>query len=304
MSKPVPAAQSAVAVTHPEKVLWPDDGITKGDLVGYYRAVAGTVLAHLRGRPLVLKPFPRGVNAPAYYRQSLPRTAPEWLPRYHYTARADGGVNDMAMADSEDALIWLANQAAIELHPWLSRTDAPQQPDFVVFDLDILRAELFERALEVALLLRDALAEMGLRGYPKTTGGDGMHVYVPLDRGPDFARTRAFANAVAVRLERERPRLIATVSAMVGREEKVLVDYAQNALGKTTVAAYSVRPRPGATVSTPLAWDEVEAGRVRPGDFTIRTVPERLARRGDLFAPVLAGGQSLPSNAESAGAKR
>lgn len=293
----------AVEVTHPERVLWPDDGITKGDLASYYTGVADIVLAHVRGRPLVLKPYPRGINAPAYYRQSLPKTAPDWLPRYSYTARADGGVNEMALADSEEALLWLANQAAIELHPWLSRTDAPEQPDFVVFDLDVLRPELFEKALQVALLLRDALNEMGLHGYPKTSGGDGVHVYVPIERGPSYTQTRSFANAVAVRLERVHPTLVSTASAMAGREQKVLVDYAQNALGKTTVAAYSVRPRPGATVSTPITWDEVEAGKLHPGDFTIRTVPQRLAQRGDLFAPVLEGGQTLPTGIDGAESK-
>ena len=301
MSRP---AHPAVEVTHPERVLWPEDGITKGDLAAYYKSVADTVLAHVQGRPLVLKPYPRGIYAPAYYRQTLPKTAPEWLPRYLYTARADGGVNEMALADSEDVLMWLANQAAIELHPWLSRTDAPEQPDFVVFDLDILQAERFDQALRVALLLRDALAEVGLRGYPKTTGGDGVHVYVPIERGPSYASTRSFANALAVRLEREYPKLISTASAMAGREQKVLVDYAQNALGKTTVAAYSVRPRPGAPVSAPLTWDEVEAGKVHPSDFTIRTAPRRLAQLGDLFAPVLGGGQSLPTDADATASKK
>lgn len=296
----MPVFRPGRLVTHPEKVLWPDDGITKGDLAAYYHAVTATVLPHVRDRPLVLKPYPRGINAPAYYRQSLPATAPPWLPRYRYTPRADGGVNEMAMVDSERALLWLVNQSAIELHPWLSRIDAPTRPDFVVFDLDILRPELFERALHVALLLRDALRELGLRGYPKTSGGDGVHVYVPIARGPRYAETRAFARAVARRLGRAHPTLIATESAMAGREEKVLIDYAQNAMGKTTASVYSVRPRPGATVSTPLTWEEVAAGTLRPADFTIRTVPERLQRLGDRFAPVLAGGQTLPSLPDNA----
>jgi bifunctional non-homologous end joining protein LigD len=145
---------------------------------------------------------------------------------------------------------------------------------------------------------------MGLHGYPKTSGGDGVHVYVPIERGPTYAATRSFANTLAVRLEGEHPELVSTLSAMAGREQKVLVDYAQNALGKTTVAAYSVRPRPCATVSTPLTWDEVEAGKIRPADFTIRTVPERLKQHGDLFAPVLGGGQVLPTDADGAASKK
>ncbi len=287
----------AVSVTHPDKVLWPAEGITKGDLIAYYRTVAPLLLPHIAHRPLVLRPFPNGVTAKGYYRQSLPSTAPAWLLRYHHVAKADQRPNDMLVVDGEPALVWLANQAAIEVHPWLSRTDRPERPDYVVFDLDIVRPELFPRALEVALLVRDELARRGLDGCPKTSGGDGVHVYVPIRRGPSYDTTREWAHALAVRLERDRPELIATESGIAGREDKVLVDYTQNALGRTTVAPYSVRPRPGATVSAPLTWQEVEEGRLRPGDFTIHTLPERVARVGDLFRRALDGGQKLAGQA-------
>ena len=283
-----------VAVTNPDKPLWPAEGITKADLVAYERAVAPALLPHLRARPLVMKPYPNGITGKFFYRQTLPRSAPAWLPRYRYTAKADGRVNEMPVVDGEAALVWLANQAAIELHAWLSRTDRPDQPDYVVFDLDIVRPELFPRVLRVALLIREELERLGLRGYPKTSGGDGLHVYVPIERAPQYDATRAWAEELARRLGQAHPELIATESVIEGREEKVLIDYAQNSLGRTTVAAYSARPKAGATVSTPLHWDEVEQGQVRPADFTLRTVPQRLAELGDLFAPVLAGGQALP----------
>lgn len=282
-----------VAITNPDKVLWPADAITKGDLIAYYRAVAPVLLPHILDRPLVLKPYPDGIAGKSFYRQTLPRSAPDWLPRYRHAAKADGRINEMPVLDGEAALVWVANQAAIELHPWLSRTDRPKQPDYVVFDLDIVRPELFDRVLAVALLLRDELARLGLTGHPKTTGGDGLHVYVPIARGPEYEHTRAWAQALAERLERAHPALVSTDVGLSGREEKVLVDYAQNSLGRTTVAPYSVRPRPGATVSAPLTWQEVEEGRVRPAHVTLRTMPERLAAAGDLFAPVLAGGQTL-----------
>ncbi len=283
-----------VTVTHPDKVLWPADGITKGDLVGYYRAVAPVLLPHLRDRPLVMRPFPGGIEGPSYYRQTLPRTAPAWLPRYRYTARSDRRVNAMPIVDGEAALVWLANQAAIELHPWLSRIDRPDAPDYVVLDLDVSGVERFPLALEAALLVRAELERLGLRGYPKTSGGDGVHVYVPIARGPDYETTRRWAESLALRLEQSHPALITTALRVAGRETRVLIDYAQNALGRTTVAPYSARPRPSAPVSAPLTWDEVAGGRVRPGDFTLRTMPARIAAAGDLFAPVLAGGQSLP----------
>jgi bifunctional non-homologous end joining protein LigD len=284
-----------VTVTHPDKVLWPEDGITKGDLIAYYREMAPVILPHVRGRPLVMRPFPRGIHGPAYYRQTLPKSAPAWLPRFRHVAKADGHANEMPVIDDLSVLLWLANQAAIEVHPWLSRVDRPEQPDFVVFDLDIERPENFPVALRVALFLHEALARIGVRSYAKTSGGDGVHVYVPIARGPRYEETRAWAQAVAETLERARPDLVTTRLRRDGREEAVLVDYAQNALGRTTVAVYSVRPRPGAPVSTPLTWDEVAAGAVRPGDFTMRTVLERVRRLGDLFAPVLAGGQRLPA---------
>ena len=285
---------AASLVTNPGKVLWPESGLTKGDLIAYYQAVAPALLTHLRDRPLVMKPYPNGITGRFYYRQTLPKTAPAWLPRWQHAPRVDSVPNQMPMVDDLASLTWLANQAAIEMHPWLSRTDAPDQPDYVVFDLDVLDAALFARALEVALLVRDAVEAQGLAAYPKTTGGDGIHIYVPIRRGPDFEQTRAWALAQAESLAAAKPDLISTVSRTAGRETRVLIDYAQNALGKTTVAPYSVRPRPGAPVSMPLTWEEVAAGRVRPADFTMRTAPARLAARGDLFAPVLHGTAALP----------
>lgn len=281
------------AVTHPDKVLWPAEGITKGDLIAYYRAVAPSLLPHLHDRPLVMRPYPNGITRPSYVRQTLPRSAPAWLPRYEHIAKADGRPNLMPLVQDEADLVWLVNQNAIELHPWLSRVDQPDHPDYVVFDLDVTDAARFPLALHVAGLLHAELERLGLRSYPKTTGGDGVHVYVPITRGPDYDITRSWAEQLALRMQRAHPDLVATDARLEGRAERVLIDYAQNALGRTTVAVYSVRPRPGATVSTPLTWDEVAAGRVRPAGFTIRTVPARIAATGDLFAPVLAGGQGL-----------
>lgn len=286
-------------LTNPGRLLWPEEGITKGDLAAYYERVAPVLLPHLQDRPLVMRPIPAGIGGRSFYRQNLPKTAPAWLPRFTHVAAVDRQPNAMPVAGSLPALRWLVNQAAIEMHPWLSRVDQPDQPDFVVFDLDIVRPALFARVLKVALLLRLELARLGLTGYPKTSGGDGLHVYVPITRGPSFGQTHAFALALAERLAATEPDLISTDPRPSHRAAQVLVDYAQNARGHTTVAAYSVRPRPGAPVSTPLTWDEVERGRVRPGAFTMQTVPERLAALGDLFAPVLRGGQPLPAEVDA-----
>jgi bifunctional non-homologous end joining protein LigD len=241
-----------------------------------------------------MKPFPNGIDGRFYFRQSLPKSAPPWLPAWTHTPRADAQPNRMPLVQDVASLTWLANQAAIEMHPWLSRIDAPDQPDYVVFDLDILDPALFPRLLKASLLVRQAIERRGLTAYAKTTGGDGLHLYVPIRRGATFDATREWALSLAESLRDAHPDTFSTESRIARREQLILIDYAQNALGKTTVAPYSVRPRPGATVSMPLTWDEVEAGRVTPADFTIRTAPARIEERGDLFAPVLAGSQSLP----------
>jgi bifunctional non-homologous end joining protein LigD len=290
-----PPSDPLALLTSPDKLLWPEDGYTKRDLITYYAAVAPMLLPHLHDRPLVLKPYPSGIAGPFYYRQTLPKTAPPWLPRYQHIAKADASPNDMPLAQNLAALVWVANQVAIELHPWLSRTDEPDQPDYVVFDLDILDAALFPQALEAALHLRAEVERRGFTCYAKTTGGDGLHIYVPIRRGPTYDATRAWALAVADTLREAHPALFSTESRIAGRERLVLIDYAQNALGKTTVAPYSVRPRPGAPVSMPLTWEEVASGRIRPSDFTLRTAPTRIAGRGDLFAPVLEGTAELPA---------
>ena len=290
----VPAPGRGVVTTNPEKVLWPEDGYTKQDLIDYYQEVAPLLLPHLRDRPLVMKPYPNGIAGRFYYRQTLPKTAPPWLPRWEHVPRVNANPNLMPLAQDIDALTWLANQAAIEMHPWLSRIDAPELPDYAVFDLDVLDGRLFAKALEAALLVRRAVEAQGLAAYAKTTGGDGIHIYVPIRRGPTFEQARDWALDLAESLCAANGRLFSTESRIAGREELVLTDYAQNAMGKTTVAPYSVRPRPGAPVSAPLTWEEVEQGQIRPGDFTIRSAPARLRERGDLFAPVLGGTVELP----------
>jgi bifunctional non-homologous end joining protein LigD len=199
----------------------------------------------------------------------------------------------MPLAQDLAALTWLANQAAIEMHPWLSRVDAPEQPDYVVLDLDILEPAFFPRLLEASLIVREAVERHGLAAYPKTTGGDGLHLYVPIRRGALFDDTRGWALALANALRDAHPDVFSIESKIAGRERLVLIDYAQNALGKTTVAPYSVRPRPGATVSMPVTWEDIKEGEIRPADFTIRTAPARIRERGDLFAPVLDGSEPL-----------
>ena len=274
-----------VRVSNLDKLFWPSLGLTKRELLAYYLDLSPEVLPYLHGRPLVLKAYPDGADGPYYFRQDLPQYAPAWLRRYETQPVSRRRTKRMPIVEDRASLVWLANQGAIELHPWLSTVAAPERPDYVMFDLDVESVEYFSLALEAASLLRAMLGRLDVQAFPKTSGGNGLHVLIPIATLYSFDETRAWVRAVAERLQQRHPQLVTTSSARQGREKKVLVDYAQNGFGKTTVAPYSVRPRPEATVSAPLSWAEVEAGRVRPADFWIGSLRRRVEEHGDLFTP-------------------
>ena len=275
------------------KVLWPEPGLTKADLINYYVEVSPYLLPHLRGRPFIMRPFPNGAGGRSYYRWELPDYAPAWLHHWVYEPRGEGRLIDMLVIDGLPELIWAANQACIELHPWLSRTDLPEYPDRALFDLDPGREAGFLACLEAAGWLHTTLQELGVRSYAKTSGRDGLHILVPLERRYLFREVRAWVQAVAREVVAAHPAVLTLDKDLQRRRGRVLIDYSQNGLGKSLVAPYSARATPQATVSAPLTWEEVAAAQVRPTDFTLLTVPQRLRRIGDLLAP-LAEGQLLP----------
>lgn len=268
-------------VSHLDKVFWPDDGFTKGDLIRYYLAVAPWMLPHLRGRPLVLTRWPDGIEGKRFYQKDCPDHAPPWVPTFPF-AHADH-TNRYVLADSPAVLGWLAQLGVIEIHPWQSRTDAPERPDRCVFDLDPSDGVPFEEAVRVAFLVRQVLARWGLEAFPKTSGATGVHLVLPVARKYRYAELARFVDAVAGLIHRADPRGT-TRERTVARRHGVYLDHLQNALGKTVAGAYSVRPRPGAPVSAPVTWDELP--RVRPEQFTIATVPGRLRARGDPMAGI------------------
>ena len=277
----VRAAVNALALSNATKPLWPS-GFTKGEMADYYRLVAPALLPHLRGRPTTLRRFPDGVEAGGWYQLQWPKGSPAWLPR----ARVRDF--ELALVEDEASLLWAANLAAIELHPLLARAAEPERPTALVFDLDPGEPADLEDACAVALLIRDELDRLGLRSCPKTSGSLGLHVYVPLNTPTSFDATKALARAVAERLP---PHRVVTTQSRARRAGKVLVDWLQNDAARSTVAPYSLRAAPYPTVSTPLTWEEVEAGA---GYFLPGHVLDRLERVGDLFAPVLALEQRLP----------
>ncbi len=282
-----------VPLTSADRVLFPDDGITKGDLFAYYDAVAPVLLPHLRRRPFTMKRYREGVAGEGFFQKQAPKGMPSWIrTRQFRTFRREGGSRlvDFPLVDSREALLWMVQMHCIDMNAWYSRVDRPDRPDYVVFDLDPPDGG-FALAVRVAHLVREALADLDLRSYVKTSGADGIHVLVPIARRSTFEETYEFAERVSRSLEERHPGLV-TTEWLKRKREGVLVDHRQNGWGKTIASVYSVRPRPGAPVSTPLRWEELTED-LTPRQFGMREVLARVERDGDLYESVLRGGQAL-----------
>ena len=282
-----------VKLSSAERVLFPDDGVTKGDLFEYYRAVASALVPHLRNRPFTMKRFREGITGPGFFQKDAPKGMPGWIKtRTFRTHPREGGSRlvRFPLVNDENALLWMVQMHCIDMNAWYSRVDRPDRPDFVLFDLDP-PGDDFSASVEVALLIRDGLGELGLEGWPKTSGAGGMHVLVPIARRAGYDQTYEFAERLSKRLEERHPGKL-TTEWLKEKRRGVLVDHRQNGWGKTIASVYSVRPKPGAPVSTPLQWSELTE-EITPRDFTMAVALERVERHGDLFEPVLRGRQSL-----------
>jgi bifunctional non-homologous end joining protein LigD len=279
-----------------DKLFWPEEGITKGDLLSYYREIAPALLPHLRDRPFTMKRYPDGWQGDHFFQKDAPSHMPDWIPTRPFVVSTRDAPRKrrqirVPLVNDELALLWMVNMGCIDMNTWYSRIDKPDRPDFVLFDLDPSADVGFKEAVEVAHLVREALAALDLESYAKTSGADGMHVLLPIARRYTYAETREFAEIVAGAIARSHRGLVTTEWSKQ-RRRGVLIDANQNGEGKTIASVYSVRPRPGAPVSTPLSWDELTTD-LDPRDFTMEVVLARVAREGDLFAPVLKGRQSL-----------
>ena len=278
-----------------DKVFWPGEGITKGDLLDYYRRVAPVLVPHLRDRPFTMKRYPDGIEGGHFFQKDAPSHMPSWIRTRPFPASSRDGKRTRTirypLVNDELALAWMVNMGCIDMNAWLSRVDKPERPDTVLFDLDPSEGVPYDVTVEVARLVRTLLDALGLEAYPKTSGSDGIHVLVPIARRATFEEARDFAEIVAGTLARTNPDLVTTQWAKAKRHG-VLIDANQNRQGATIASVYSVRPHPGAPVSTPLSWDELKPG-LDPSEFTMPVVLDRVTGRGDLFAPVLGGRQSL-----------
>jgi bifunctional non-homologous end joining protein LigD len=276
-----------VRLTNLRKVFWPELGLTKGDLLQYYADVAGVLLPHIRNRAMVMKRYPHGAAGEFFFMKRAPTPRPDWI-QICAIDHGSKGIIDFPMIQDRAALLWVVNLGCIDLNQWYATCDDVDRPDYLHFDLDPGAGATFDSVRETAMVVKQALDTLKMRSVVKTTGSKGLHVYVPIVRGPDQKQVWTFAKALAYELAARNPALITGEYRVANRPKgRVLVDYNQNRWGSTLASIYSVRPRPEATVSTPVTWREVECG-VKIEDFTVRNVPKRVEKLGDLWKPLLA----------------
>jgi bifunctional non-homologous end joining protein LigD len=278
-------------ITHPEKVLFPDDGITKGELAAYYEMVAPVMLPHIVGRPVTMERFHRGISEKGFFQKNVVKGFPAWLERVA-VGKKDGLVHHPVVRDAR-GLLWLANQNCITPHVWTSRAPNVDAPDVCIFDLDPSDDDE-TRLRSATLLLRDALAELGLTSWVKTTGSKGFHIAVPIDGSASYGTVARFAHRLGEELVQRDPDNLTREFYKADRAGRILVDTGRNEYSATFAAAYAVRARTGAPVSAPCTWDEVETGAVGPRSFTLRNLAERLRAVGDLWRDLPDCKQSLP----------
>jgi len=276
-----------VRLTNLRKPFWPERGITKGGLIQYYADVAHVLLPHISDRAMVMKRYPNGAAGSFFFMKRAPTPRPEWI-RTCTIDHGNGNIIDFPVINDVPSLLWVVNLGCIDLNQWYAKCDDINRPDYVHFDLDPGDGAAFSQVRECALIVREALETLGMKPLAKTSGSKGMHVYVPIVRAPLQKAVWTFAKALAVELASRHPALMTSEYRVAKRPKgRVLVDYNQNRWGSTLASIYSVRPRPLATVSTPLTWDEVANG-AETENFRIDNVPERVAKRGDLWKPLLA----------------
>ena len=278
-------------ITHPEKVLFPDDGITKGQLAAYYESVAPIMLPHLRLRPVTMERYPAGIGSKGFWQKDVSRGFPGWLERIEVPKK--GGTVHYPLVTDTRTLLWVANQNTITPHVWASRVPDLHRPDVCVFDLDPSREDEPEALRAAALGLRELLNELGLRSWVKTSGSKGFHIVLSLDGTSDGEAVARFAHAVGAAMVRRDPARLTQEFSKADRGGRILVDTGRNGYGATFAAAYAVRAKTGAPVSAPCTWDEIERGAVGPRTFTLPTMTQRIEQVGDLWGDMSQRGQAL-----------
>ncbi len=288
-------------LTNLDKLYFPEDGITKGDIIEYYNAIYRVILPYLKDRPQSLRRTPNGIRDQGFFHKDVGDDVPDWIDKYPvWSESAEKEVNYIVCNDKA-TLLYMANMGCIEINPWSSRTKNPDHPDYLILDLDPSDKNSFDQVIETAQVIHEILESAGCPNYCKTSGATGIHVYVPLGAQYDYEQARMFAEMVATLAQEQLPRFTSLERSLKKRGNNIYIDYLQNKQGQTLSSVYSARPKPGAPVSTPLEWKEVRPG-LKPTDFTIVNTPQRIKKKGDLFAPVLKKGIDMMKVLQELGA--
>ncbi len=287
-----------IEIKYPGKIFWREENFTKLDLVTYYRDMAATIMPYLERRPVTLHYFPQGLHGVSFYKRDFKSELPGLVGTYPYHELSQDKIIRVPVVKSRAGIVYLASKACVEFHTWASKITDIYHPTWAVFDLDIDSAEDFQKVLEAATLINEYLDTMGIKSFAKTSGGSGMHIIVPVKPVYEFKTVKNWVKSVGEKLQKEHPDLfgLPEKSNKTHESGKVVIDYRQNIITRNTASVYTVRAKKGATVSTPVTWDEVRNKSFMPADFNIKTVPQRVKEKGDLFKELLGLKQELPGN--------
>ena len=283
-------AKNQLELTNLQKLYWPDEKITKGDLINYYEIVAPLILPYLKDRPLSLKRNPNGILDKGFYHKDAGNIAPAWMKTANIHSESTGKTVHYLVCNNVKSLLFIANLGCIEMNPWNSTTQKLDAPDYLVMDLDPSDKNTFDEVIDAALVIKEILDKAGITGFCKTSGSTGLHIYIPCKKKYGYDEVREFAKLIATLAQEQLPQTTTMERSLAKRKKNhIYIDYLQNSRGQTLASAYSARPKPGATVSAPLEWKEVKKG-LQLSDFTIKTIHKRIRKKGDLFEGVLGKG--------------
>lgn len=287
--------KDSLSLTNLDKLYWPDEGFTKGDLIGYYEAIAPYIVPHLKNRPLSLMRNPNGIKGKGFFQKDAADLAPSWMKTADIYAESSDKIVHYLVCNNVKSLLFIANLGCIEMNPWNSVTDNLDRPDYLVLDIDPSDKNDFDQVVDVALVIKEILDSIKITGYCKTSGSSGMHVYIPCGQKYEYETVRNFAHILATMVNEHLPDTTTLERSLSKRKKnQIYIDYLQNSRGQTLASVYSARPKPGATVSAPLDWKEVKHG-LHPSQFTIKNMKKRADKKGDLFKPVLGKGVNIPA---------
>lgn len=282
-----------IVITNAGKLYWPEEKITKGDLINYYETIAPFILPYMKDRPLSLKRNPNGILDAGFYHKDAGNIAPSWMKTADFHSESSHKIVHYLVCNDKQSLLFIANLGCIEMNPWNSTWQKPDNPDYMVIDIDPSEKNSFSDVIDTALAVKEVIDSIKVTGYCKTSGASGMHVYIPLNKRFVYDQVREFAKALAQAVHQQLPRITTLERSLAKRrKDQIYIDYLQNSRGQTLACAYSARPKPGATVSAPLEWKEVKKG-LDPRQFTIKNIQKRLSKKGDLFSGVLGKGTDI-----------